>query len=330
VFKNLTKAILVVGVCAVLAATPFASPLPVQAQETGPNLLVDSDFEAPNPWVKQNGIDEVQIAPGWLAWFLDAPPSYVNIPDNCRKPTDGFHCYWMRPEFRTQVDFANRIHGGVRSQKYFSFGRMHEAGLYQQVGGITPGTTLRFSIYMQSWMCYQIDKCSKNGIRSDWPTNMHLRVGIDPYGGSDPFSPNIVWSPEQDAFDQWVEFSVQARALGDTVTVFTHSRPEWDWARNNNDVYLDDASLVVVRPGAAAPTASQPSAQPTVSTPAPAATPASGTSAATGTPRIHEVVEGDTLFALALTYNTTVQAIAQANNITNINLIFVGQKLIIP
>jgi LysM repeat protein len=36
------------------------------------------------------------------------------------------------------------------------------------------------------------------------------------------------------------------------------------------------------------------------------------------------------LFALALTYNTTVQAIAQANNITNINLIFVGQKLIIP
>jgi len=34
------------------------------------------------------------------------------------------------------------------------------------------------------------------------------------------------------------------------VTVFTHSRPDWTYARPNNDVYLDDASLVVVGPPA--------------------------------------------------------------------------------
>jgi LysM repeat protein len=47
-------------------------------------------------------------------------------------------------------------------------------------------------------------------------------------------------------------------------------------------------------------------------------------------PRIHIVQPGDTLYRLALRYGTTVHAIAQANNIANINLIYVGQKLIIP
>ena len=39
---------------------------------------------------------------------------------------------------------------------------------------------------------------------------------------------------------------------------------------------------------------------------------------------------GDTMFRIAVRFNTTVQAIAQANNIANPNLIFAGQTLIIP
>ena len=42
------------------------------------------------------------------------------------------------------------------------------------------------------------------------------------------------------------------------------------------------------------------------------------------------VQPGDTLSSIAQRFGTTVQAIAQANNITNINLIVVGQVLIIP
>lgn len=42
------------------------------------------------------------------------------------------------------------------------------------------------------------------------------------------------------------------------------------------------------------------------------------------------VQPGDTLFAIAQRFGTTVQAIVQANNITNPNLITVGQVLIIP
>ncbi len=44
----------------------------------------------------------------------------------------------------------------------------------------------------------------------------------------------------------------------------------------------------------------------------------------------YTVRPGDTLFRIALQFGTTVSAIAQANNITNPGLIFVGQVLIIP
>jgi LysM repeat protein len=329
------RLVLSAAVCVFIAAAVLLPAVPSQAQGGGQNLLTDGDFEAPPTWPMQDGIGEVQVAPGWRAWYLDQPMSYVQVPINCGESKQGYHCYWMRPEFRDNVaaSFANRVHGGVRSQKYFSYGRMHEAGLYQQVGGVTPGSTLRFAIWIQAWQCFEIDKCGKNGIRSDQPADMHLRVGIDPTGGTDPFSPNIVWSPEREAFDRWVEFSVQAQARSSTVTVFTHSRPEWTWARTNNDVYLDDASLVVVGgPGYVPPAApvSQPAATVAPAAPPTTAAPSAPASTPTGNERKYVVVAGDTLYAIAVRFNSTVTAIAQANQITNVDLIFTGQTLIIP
>jgi lysozyme len=48
------------------------------------------------------------------------------------------------------------------------------------------------------------------------------------------------------------------------------------------------------------------------------------------TPRIHTIKSGDTLYALAIRYGTTVAAIAAANNLANPNQISVGQELTIP
>lgn len=47
-------------------------------------------------------------------------------------------------------------------------------------------------------------------------------------------------------------------------------------------------------------------------------------------PRTHTVKSGDTLYAIAIKYGTTVAAIASANNITNVNNISVGTVLAIP
>ena len=46
--------------------------------------------------------------------------------------------------------------------------------------------------------------------------------------------------------------------------------------------------------------------------------------------QIYIVQPGDTLSAIARRFNSTVSSIAQANGISNINLIYVGQRLTIP
>lgn len=50
----------------------------------------------------------------------------------------------------------------------------------------------------------------------------------------------------------------------------------------------------------------------------------------TPTTTVYVVKKGDTLSKIATKYNTTVDAICKLNNIENPNLIFVGQKLLIP
>src|SRR5690606_7633008 len=45
---------------------------------------------------------------------------------------------------------------------------------------------------------------------------------------------------------------------------------------------------------------------------------------------IHIVQPGENLFRISLRYNTTISAIATANGIANVNLIYVGQRLVIP
>ena len=57
--------------------------------------------------------------------------------------------------------------------------------------------------------------------------------------------------------------------------------------------------------------------------------PGTGT-APPSSPRVYIVQAGDTLWAIALRYSTTPWAIAAANGLTNMNYIYVGQRLIIP
>ncbi len=79
-----------------------------------------------------------------------------------------------------------------------------------------------------------------------------------------------------------------------------------------------------------------PTVSPTTVTPPPVVTvtPPAGTLRPTVTttgPTILYIVQpGDSLSGIAARFGTTVQAIAQVNNILNLNLLFVGQRLLIP
>ncbi len=290
------KLIGLIGLAVVLL---ICLPQTTHGQE-GTNLLRNGNFEeggVGEAWPFQDGIPEVQIAPGWRAFYLDDPPSYYVVPSYCGS---NWKCGWGRPEFRgTSVhEFANRVHSGSLSQKYFSWNRQHEAGLYQQVSGIQPGTRLRFSAWVQTWSCMAESSETWNrcptGDKSNNPAPMHIWVGIDPTGGTDWAAPTVVRSEEGNAWDQWTLFQVEATAKSNTVTVFIHSRADWTegWPRISNDVYIDDASLVQIaaptptpRPPTATPKATNtPTPTPTPeNTPTPTITP---TPAATPTPTI--------------------------------------------
>src|SRR5204862_7115244 len=105
------------------------------------------------------------------------------------------------------------VRTGGDPQNDFTCYTVPDAGMYQQVAGITPGTTLQFSIYMQAWCT------NSNYGPSDFVQHMGMRVGIDPFGGTDAFSPNVVWSTSFDTFDAWALYTIDAAAQANTVTV---------------------------------------------------------------------------------------------------------------
>ncbi len=290
----------------------------------GPNLLTNPGFE--NPYAKQcchtepqylpnTPIDEVQVAAGWRGWWRE--PRYPDYPPTCGGCTS-----WHRPEYREAAPFSNRIHSGANAQKYFTFYSVHQGGLYQQVSGITPGSRLRFSVYLHGW------STTGNSLTSTVKDNdLDMKIGVDPSGGTDPFSTQIVWSTPFNTYDVWALYSIEAVAQNSVATVFTHSRPRW--GLEHNDIYVDDASLVVVD-GSSAPTAT---AAPT-NAPAATATIAPTTPPAISIPTqtftTYTVQRGDSLFKIARKFGVTVRAIQNLNGIVNASRIFPGQVIKIP
>jgi len=246
-----TRGWLLVCVPAVLLSSLFG---PTLALAQGPNLLPNPGFE--RPYVTSiPGKENCAIAAAWVAWYREGTREEV---------TQG---YRFAPEYKAafRADYpGNRVRNGELSQQWFhSYGNF-EAGVLQQVSNISVGAKLRFEIWILTWSCDKESRGNCGGATSGDPSPMHVRVGIDPTGGGDPFSPAVIWSQEQNAYDSWHHFQVEAVAQKPTVTVYVYSYP--DYRSQDNNVYADDASLVVVAPPAT------PTRKPT-NTPAPTAVP---------------------------------------------------------
>ncbi len=357
------------------ATPPPAAPAPPTAVSValGQNLLIDGGFEGrlyipcsrfdTVPWqqIPCAGLDfeerdpathqrvnimwnTVQVPMGWKGWWYPPnknhadPKFYSDHPNNCYEDAPTGCAAWHNPEFRDTKGVTqgpSRIHSGSNSQKYFTFWSVHEAGVMQTVA-VPPGATLRFSAWMHAWSTNQDGREEfPDSYRSSGQTSMHMKVGIDPCGGENPWSPNIVWGPERDTYDQFGYYEVRATAQCDKVTVYTHSMPEK--ALKHNDVYVDDAELViidasgVVQPAPVAAGGSQPVAADSASQPSSVVDAAP---APTALPRpdgaiVHTVKAGDTIFGLALQYGVQMDQILQLNGLTKDSFIHIGQELVI-
>lgn len=300
----MNRFLLVVILLATLLGTAAAAQ-PALAQDG--NLLQNPGFEgsysAYTPQTAQERVDcphgvcnTAQVPANWRPWWIKARSSDAN------------------PEYKPAAPFANRIRSGSNAAQYFSFYRTHEAGFMQQVN-VPANAVLQFSVWGQAWLS------NSDGATSDSNVFINMRVGIDPTGGTNPTSPNIIWSGSANPFDAYRQFTVQAQAQGSRVTVFTYSRAEYPL--KHSDVYWDDATLFVTNQSAPPPPPPPPPPD-TGSAPPP---PPAGEQPPGG---VHIVQSGEYLSSIARRYGVTVQAIASANNIVNLNLIRPGQQLIIP
>jgi hypothetical protein len=200
--------------------------------ELGPK---NASFE--DGWREVDGIHELKVANDWHPWW---------------------HQTDVRPEFKIatkQVD-AHRVHSGEAAQQWFTTHASHTGGVYQQVQGVPIGKPLIFTAWVQAF---------SRDDDSDWRTSngrYRMRIGVDPYGGTDPEGSDIVWCDVTQPYDSWHMVRVDSTARSDRCTLFIWGQAEWRVKHNNG--YVDDCRLVYLDTESPPPEPPPPEPPPTI------------------------------------------------------------------
>jgi LysM repeat protein len=311
---------LLAGVALLLSLAPILALASPTAQDQ--NLLTNPGFEGGWHWQGDSFLGKV--ADGWTAWWVDEASGKA----------DNDPSFWknQRPEYGLagmEYHVPEQVHSGSRALQYGKRYATHTAGVYQQISGITPGSKLRFSAW--GFVYGKDPDPSRN------PGYVHMKVGIDPTGGTNVFGGSVVWSGVVNPVavgsgSAWQQMSVETVAQKSTVTVFVYSSPDWPMGDALTSQW-DDTSLVVIAP-AETPTNTPPPPPPT-STPGPPPPPP-----ATATPRpdgsvVHTVQSGETLWAIAIQYasGSSITPEQMLEQVKELNgdpaLIYAGQELTI-
>src|SRR3989304_10370073 len=137
-------------IVSLIVSMPIGLVLARSSQPQAGELLANPGFE--QPFIQQGSAD-IFIANGWTPWYLT--PDGVNYPIDC-KGKDGTCKPYRIPGYRNTQPQDARQPPRARSGDSQQWGVMYAvyiAGVYQHVAGITPGTRLSFSAYMQGFNC---------------------------------------------------------------------------------------------------------------------------------------------------------------------------------
>ncbi|MCS7087857.1 MAG: SH3 domain-containing protein [Thermoflexales bacterium] len=231
---------------------------PAEAQTSG-NLLRNPRFDWPaqtNPDLCAIGVpkDNAITPHEWSAYWTCKSGAEVNQDQINRAP-----------EFRVMtVDIAaDRVRSYPTSASFFNYWSLNRsAGLYQLVRGVQPGTRLRFSFWA-NLLTTNSNELPLSSARE--PGGLQVRACIQTLGRvilkPDVNDPTTVCGPWIRPYDTWGQASVEAVAASDVIAVVIDATAEYPVI--HNDVYVDDAELVVVSgptptPQLQAPAAAQP------------------------------------------------------------------------
>jgi hypothetical protein len=168
-------------------------------------------------WGFEGGFKANGVGVGWNRFVLSGNVTYANT----------IEYFWPGAE-HTEGETSQLL----ISKTAFS------AGLYQRINGVTIGKPYAAKAAMLT-LFESSAPPTHNG-------TMQKLVGIDPYGGTNPNSANIVWSPVDDHDEApWVDVRVAAVAKSTTITLFVRvnclqpvSHPSLD-----NQVFIDAVML---------------------------------------------------------------------------------------
>jgi len=231
---------------------------PARAQPASPNLLKNPGFD----WPAQTNGDV--CAPGWQKDNAITPHEWTAY-WTCKSGEEVFQDQINRPpEFRVMtVDIAaDRVRSYPTSASFFNYHSLNRSvGLYQIVRGVTPGTRLRFSVWV-NLLTTNSNILPLSSARE--PGGLRARACIHTTGNvfltPNLNDPAVVCSDWIRPYDTWGEAVVEATAAMNVVAVIVDATA--DYPVIHNDVHVDDASLVVV----SAPTNAQPTPLPSQAT----------------------------------------------------------------
>lgn len=234
---------------ALSAALRYHAYIPlVESHGWTPAALENASFEG--EWWRQTHtgqeFGEIFVPKDWIAFWKEGG-QVPHDPDN--------EVGYARPEMHVinrEPPYLSppRIYSGTRAVKWFTFFRVHDTGIYQQVA-VTPGSLYRMRAVTHVWYSQFNDpfrsQYSDGGVArmiEDGDPGMEVMVGIDPCGDVDPWSDSVIWT-SANIYDQFDTLSVEARAEAPTITLFLRTRNLYPFI--HCDAYWDNVSLEIYR-----------------------------------------------------------------------------------
>lgn len=223
---------------AIVALVTLATPTALRAQAlSGGDIVFVEDFTAAFNDANQ------RVANGWFTWSLA---------HMCRVAGEEATC--GVPEYKQASPlnaYPDRARTG-NAQQWHTFHQGHFAGIGRQISVPAYGE-IEVQAWASAWSSSEDHPHAPSGAT-------RMRIGVDPTGGVDAGSPDVIWgdevNPPNAAFVQLAPLTV-ANNESAQVTVYIAADPQY--AFKHNDIYVDDVSVIFKRQGAPAlPPAPQP------------------------------------------------------------------------